>query len=233
MPELLISVRSADEARLVCEAGCRWVDVKEPRRGPLGRADEAIWHEIAAVVADRSSPPHLTIALGDAGDADIPDRIDIPDCVTAVKLSPAGLTADTPHDFQTQLAERRAQWERAAGRALPWAGVAYVDHNASELQKILSVSQQLGDRLFLFDTGDKTGPSAVDLGTPVPLTPATSTMQICFAGRLRRDQLSAVAATGADIIGVRSAVCRGDRGGAIDRSYVRDCLQHPAFTTLR
>ena len=43
MAGLLVSVRSADEARTALAGGATVIDVKEPERGPLGRADPATW----------------------------------------------------------------------------------------------------------------------------------------------------------------------------------------------
>ncbi|MBY0228781.1 MAG: (5-formylfuran-3-yl)methyl phosphate synthase, partial [Gemmataceae bacterium] len=37
MPGLIVSVRSADEARIALENGADLIDVKEPSRGALGR----------------------------------------------------------------------------------------------------------------------------------------------------------------------------------------------------
>ena len=47
MTRLLVSVRSAAEAEAALLGGADVIDVKEPDRGPLGRADDAV---IAAVV---------------------------------------------------------------------------------------------------------------------------------------------------------------------------------------
>src|SRR5947209_7857771 len=59
---LLVSVRSAEEARAALEGGAAVIDVKEPDRGPLGRADPSIWAEVRAAVP-MATP--VSVALGE------------------------------------------------------------------------------------------------------------------------------------------------------------------------
>ena len=67
MAGLLVSVRSADEARAAVDGGASVVDVKEPDRGPLGRASAATWRAVRAAV-----PPAIpvSVALGELRDWD-------------------------------------------------------------------------------------------------------------------------------------------------------------------
>ena len=41
-PQLLVSVRSAGEAVDALAGGCQILDVKDPSRGSLGRADDSV-----------------------------------------------------------------------------------------------------------------------------------------------------------------------------------------------
>ena len=207
MTDLLVSVRTAEEAAVVAAAGVRWVDVKEPRRGPLGRADEATWHAVAGVLP---ADAQLTLALGEAGDP-VPDYIAIPERTTLVKLGPHGCPLEAVPGV-------RAAWEAAAGRPLPWAGVVYVD-DAVDLADRVAFHESIGDRFLLFDTGDKSGRSAIELIDTLPPTTATT----CLAGRLTTDDLPQAVAL-ADIVGVRSAVTRGPRDGAIDPDRLMQCV---------
>src|SRR5215468_9568595 len=61
-PGLLISVRDAAEAEAALRGGADVIDVKEPRRGSLGRADAAT---IAAVVACVAGRRPVSAALGE------------------------------------------------------------------------------------------------------------------------------------------------------------------------
>ena len=61
-PGLLVSVRSAPEARAACRGGATVIDVKEPARGPLGRADAPTWRAVRAVVPEAVP---VSVALGE------------------------------------------------------------------------------------------------------------------------------------------------------------------------
>src|SRR5438128_1572682 len=61
-PGLLVSVRSAAEAEIAIGAGAALIDVKEPSRGPLGRADDTT---IAAVVKQVAGRRPVSAALGE------------------------------------------------------------------------------------------------------------------------------------------------------------------------
>ena len=65
MAGLLVSVRSAAEAVAAVAGGASVIDVKEPDRGPLGRADVSVWREVRAVVP--ASIP-VSVALGELAD---------------------------------------------------------------------------------------------------------------------------------------------------------------------
>ena len=53
MSELLVSVRSVEEAAIALSAGAAIIDVKEPQFGSLGRADDAVIADILNFVAGR------------------------------------------------------------------------------------------------------------------------------------------------------------------------------------
>src|SRR5262245_33040885 len=65
MAGLLVSVRSADEARAALAGGAAVIDVKEPDRGPLGRADARVWRDVRRVVPPTIS---VSVALGELPD---------------------------------------------------------------------------------------------------------------------------------------------------------------------
>jgi (5-formylfuran-3-yl)methyl phosphate synthase len=70
-PGLLVSVRSSVEALAALAGGATLIDVKEPDRGPLGRADDEVVADVVRVVAGRCP---VSAALGEFADrgADIP-----------------------------------------------------------------------------------------------------------------------------------------------------------------
>ena len=54
MTRLLVSVRSAAEAEAALAGGAALIDVKEPDRGALGRADDAVIADVVRAVAGRA-----------------------------------------------------------------------------------------------------------------------------------------------------------------------------------
>src|SRR5204862_496021 len=62
MTGLLVSVRSAAEAKTALAGGADIIDVKEPRRGALGPADRIVWKEILEIVDGRVP---VSAALGE------------------------------------------------------------------------------------------------------------------------------------------------------------------------
>jgi uncharacterized protein (UPF0264 family) len=79
----------------------------------------------------------------------------------------------------------------------------------------------------LLDTAVKDGRGLLDWLSPQALTALVGEahelgLEMALAGALRAEDLPVVAATGADIAGVRSAACAdGQRTGALDPSRVR------------
>ena len=65
MTRLLVSVRSAAEAEAALAGGAAVIDVKEPARGALGRADDAVIADVVRAVAGRAP---VSAALGELRD---------------------------------------------------------------------------------------------------------------------------------------------------------------------
>ena len=65
MTRLLVSVRSAAEAEAALTGGASVIDVKEPTRGALGRADDGAIADVVAAVAGRAP---VSAALGELRD---------------------------------------------------------------------------------------------------------------------------------------------------------------------
>ncbi|MCE9630259.1 MAG: (5-formylfuran-3-yl)methyl phosphate synthase [Planctomycetia bacterium] len=225
---LLVSVRSVDEAVEAVAGGAAIIDVKEPSRGPLGCADADV---AAAIVAAVGPAGHCTLACGELASG-VPmlaahvDRVVRLAAVTGaaprgMKAGPAGLTID----------EWRAAFA-ALKSGLP-AGVepvavAYADWDraaAPEPEALIAAAAAVGGLTLLIDTSDKAGPGLVKtcglarLAEWVALAGSVG-IRVALAGRLEPAELRLVAATGAAIVGVRSAACRGGRMGRVDRGKV-------------
>jgi uncharacterized protein (UPF0264 family) len=121
MTALLVSVRNAVEARCAIDGGCEILDVKEPTRGSLGRADAA---EIAAVLGVRdecASTMPVSVALGEVFEAEAADWSDDLASLAAeihfLKLGTARLGISG--DWQSSFLRARREWESRLMVPLP------------------------------------------------------------------------------------------------------------------
>jgi uncharacterized protein (UPF0264 family) len=107
--------------------------------------------------------------------------------------------------------------------------VAYADASAGERiddRRLLSIAARSGARGVLVDTADKSGPGLLELWSIAALESWVSEahsrgLMVAVAGKLRVEDLTAVAETGADIVGVRGAACVGGRVGRVSSERVR------------
>ena len=225
---LLVSVRDAEEAATAVAGGAGIVDVKEPAHGPLGAASAATTAAIAGVVAGRVP---WTLACGELATGGAAAGAAVANVVavlttdarppSAAKAGAAGLAIDG--------------WRReyaAFAAALPTGtvpvAVAYADWRpagAPAPEDLITAAAATGCRALLIDTFDKEadgilGPAA-SASLPAWIGRARAAgMTVAVAGRIAAVDVGRAAALGADVVAVRSAVCRGGRMGVVDRSLV-------------
>lgn len=125
MAQLLVSVRSAAEARAALDGGAALVDVKEPSRGSLGRAEATVWAEVAAACGSNVA---VSFALGEVDEHADGDPVPaVPPGAALVKLGLRSQGLAGRADWEDRWAAARERFDRAAGRPLPWVAVAYAD----------------------------------------------------------------------------------------------------------
>jgi (5-formylfuran-3-yl)methyl phosphate synthase len=227
---LLVSVRSPEEAIEAVAGGAAIIDVKEPAHGALGRAGA---ERTAAILAAAASCP-CTLACGELAEgieAIVAHVARVTSLVTdasppaagpvAVKAGPAGLGL--------------AGWRRAfmrLARDLPTSvapvAVAYADADAAlapDPLEIIDAAAGAGATTILIDTFSKAGPGLVAVAAVEGIAnwverARAAGLAVALAGRLTAADVAAVASLGADIVGVRSAACGGDRLGRVERGNV-------------
>lgn len=219
---LLVSVRDAREARLAITNGANVVDVKEPTRGALGAPDAHVVREIRAALGRARA---LSVVIGDVQDEGIAfarAREAVVAGASIVKLGLARVRRTT-----AAAAIARAAVEGADGA--PVALVAYADaERASSLAPpvLLDVASTGGCAGFVTDTFDKHG------GTPFDHLTRDGIASLMAAGKSRGlftgvagglglGEVALARSTGADLLGVRRAVCEDSREGPISGERVR------------
>ena len=223
---LLVSVVDAGEARAAAAAGADIVDVKNPAEGSLGAPSPSVIADIRA-----AAPVALPVS------AAIGDMPNLPGTAALAALGAAhsgaafvkvGLWgASTQADA---IALLRAVRE-AAPDSLVVAG-AYADARRVPQQPLApellpGVAHAAGVAVCLLDTAVKDGRGLLNWLSPEALTSLVDEahelgLEVALAGALRAEDLPVVGATGADIVGVRSAACAGGRRtGSLDPARVR------------
>ena len=227
-PRLLVSVRSVHEALAAARAGAHFIDLKEPASGALGGLPP---RRIARIVqALRALHPGARISAT-IGDVPAASRDEILRRVSAVSACgvdyvKVGLLPEAGPDAALALLD-----------CLATCGAAVVP--------VLIVDDGLDDRLveaalrarvfpaLMLDTVDKLGGSLLQRHRSAMLSAFIERTRShgCLAGlagALRAVDMAALIALAPDFAGFRSAVCDGDRAGALDPERVRDLARRLA-----
>jgi uncharacterized protein (UPF0264 family) len=234
---LLVSVRSAAEARVALAAGADLIDVKEPRNGPLGAASPSVVLDVLQAV-DGQVP--VSVALGELTDWSSSAWAHRAWHVAASGAAIAGLSfAKLGLAGCAANRDWRDAWRRAlAGRPKDVAPVAvvYADWKSAGAPAPKAVFQQgrrLGCRAVLVDTYDKSrgwllehwpGDALTDFARKV----RNSGLTFVIGGSLSPQSFPDVLTLEPDYVAVRGAACEGGRGGRISGRRVRHlagCLE--------
>jgi len=219
---LLVSVVSAAEARAALAGGADIIDVKDPREGALGAPSPRTLSEVVAAVG--GAVP-VSVALGDLPDlphtAALAARGAVACGADYVKLGLRGVRGlDRAVALVAAVAD--AVGHAASGVGAP-ADAAEVHPPAFDPALLPELVARTGIAGALVDTLVKDGRGLYGSVSPAALEDLLARTRAAggsfgVAGQLRAGQLGLVAA---DIVGVRSAVCRGgDRAGSLDAGLV-------------
>jgi len=228
MALLLVSVRSVAEAETALAGGADIIDIKEPSRGSLGRADDATIRAITEHVAGRVP---VSAALG--------DWLDKPQ-VPAAHLSFVKVGAARSRD--------RSDWRESLGEFTPrpppgkttrlkgaglastrFVPVAYADAeraSAPAVSHVLDFAVATRCTALLIDTWQKDGLGllhwlSIKEIASIRMICAARKLTLALAGSLNGEEVQRLLPLKPDIIAVRGAACRaGDRGAAIDLAAV-------------
>ena len=228
MPRLLVSVRSVHEALAAAAAGAHFIDLKEPASGALGGLPP---RRIARIVqALRAMHPGTPISAT-IGDVPVASHEEILQRVAAVAACgvdyvKVGVAPGSSATAAIALLDRLAGCD---------AGIVPVLIADDAIDDRI-VEAALGARAFpavMLDTADKRGGSLLQRHSVAALSAFVERARSrgCLAGlagALRADDVAALVAIGPDFSGFRSAVCAGDRAGALDAGRVRDLARRLA-----
>jgi (5-formylfuran-3-yl)methyl phosphate synthase len=223
---LLVSVRSAQEARRALLGGADIIDVKDPGEGALGAPAPGVLAEVVDAVG--SAAP-VSVALGDM--PDLPHTAALAArgaALTGADYVKVGLRGVNTLDRAVAVMSAVSDAVGVGGDRVSVIAAAYADADVLDPPALApawlpELVQRTGIAGALVDTCVKDGRglygwlSESELADLIARTRAAGA-RLAVAGQLTREQLCRV---DADIVGVRSAVCRdGDRTGELDSALV-------------
>ena len=224
MTELLISVRNAEEAQTILNTvpELAILDIKEPRLGALSATSPEIWRNIATL--DRGSTL-LSVALGELSEYDLATSSLIPDTARYAKI---GLSRQAEKNWIDQ-------WKRIAS-SLPHntelVGAIYADHqsaNSPTAKRVVDALLATGCRTFLIDTFDKSQGNLLQHLSCETLANLNNHIEqqggvLVLAGSITSSILADILQTEAKYIGIRGAVCEGDRKNQLSQTATMSFL---------
>lgn len=224
---LLASVRNRHEARLAAALGADIIDLKEPRRGALG----AVAHDeqraaLATLAALGANRPAVSATVGDL-------PLEATSLAAAIRATAAAGVDIVKFGVFARGAEAAAGL-RALGRALRGDAIALVAVLPADklggIGEILELARRaIGDCDVvgvMLDTAAKSRGSLPELLAHQELARFVAAAHAAgrlagLAGSLRAEHIEPLAATGADLLGFRGALCAGDRSAALDTAAFR------------
>jgi uncharacterized protein (UPF0264 family) len=211
-PQLLVSVRDLGEAVAARSGGADLIDVKEPARGPLGRADEATSRGIVEFMAGRCP---LSAALGE-----LAENENLPD-VAGLDFVKWGLAGAGP-DWRPRL--KRALQRAAEVRGRSGVVVAYADAaraGAPPADEVAAFAAEKPGRVLLIDTFAKGPPRrtlldwlGVEQVRAICERCHTAEGRVALAGSLGEAEILTLLPAGPDWFAVRGAACVGGKRDA-------------------
>ena len=224
MTQLLISVRSLDEFKTAIDAGVEVIDVKEPSRGSLGRADLSTIRQIANAAPNTIT---LSVALGELANASEAICASLPDRVDYVKFGLAGCfrIARWRELWQTQMAHLHEKTRAVA--------VAYADAwqaGAPPIEDVIQTGLEVGCNAILIDTFRKDTGNLLHHMTVSEITNCISRARsdglfVALAGSLGPEAIDILFDLEPDLLAFRSAACRGQRASTISSAAIGTLLR--------
>ncbi len=223
--DLLVSVRSLDEADIVSALHVRVIDLKEPIDGPLAPTSPTLWHAVSTRPFNQDI--ELSVALGECSQA-LGLAEQVPEQFTFAKAGPA--------DCGTAM-ELAIKWRQIRNRLHPsvqLVAVAYADNAKANCPPPLEIFKAAADAnvsMWLIDTFEKNGRSTLDHVDDESLRQIAEHAVGCdcrwtLAGSIKRSHLKRIERSGAipNLIGIRGDVCDETRCGEIVPAKVADWI---------
>ena len=231
MSQLLVSVRSVEEARIAITSGVDILDVKEPSHGALGAATVETMRAIGQLATEHRP---VSVALGELAEWEF-ERYRSGD-LADVQFAKLGLA------HCAKLVDWPTRW-RAAVESLPATvsrvAVAYADQQLAHSppwQSVIEEAVPLQCDVLLVDTFDKRRGRLMDwMKIPdleqIVRAAGEARMKCALAGSLTNDDIAWIRRfINVDVYAVRTAACAGGRNGRVSEAAIRELQSNLAVT---
>ena len=216
--KLLISVRNAQEAKLVRDAGVDWIDLKEPQAGALGRSDLAEARAVAELLGDH---PQRSAALGELCDLEEQIAFEFALLFPVLKV---GLRCLGSEDWLNPFELLSTQLRERGSELIP---VAYADWSICDspgLKDVLKVAQRVSASHLLIDTYVKDGRGLLDWLTLEDIERVIDTARefkcgIVLAGSLKATDAPPLLMLQPAALAVRGAVCQSKTSAHLPETH--------------
>lgn len=213
---LLVSVRDESEAAAAVEGGADIVDVKDPAKGSLGRADTDVLNAVLNTVG-KTRP--VTAALGELIELSDPASLASSLCGLSLELAKVGTA---------EITDARDCWRRwellmdlltADSSSPPVILAAYADHRrwgGFSPWELLDELEKQPTRFLLIDTFVKDGRRLLDWMSPEECRELAGAcrskgIRLALAGSLSLRDIEQLLMSPPDVIAVRGAACQDSR----------------------
>lgn len=218
---LLVSVRSVDEALLAARGGAGFIDLKEPRNGALGALPPAVRLAVCEALKAEGCTLPISATIGDLPLSDLPAVL-----AQVLAVAASGIDYVKVGIEAGPNAEQALQMLAATQAAV--VPVLIADHGIDE--DLVRLACKLPFPALMLDTADKRSGSLFERVSVDALRRFVQTVQSAgllagLAGAIRWPQLPQLLELAPDFAGFRSAVCEGDRGGALSPALLQALSQ--------
>jgi (5-formylfuran-3-yl)methyl phosphate synthase len=230
--KILISPISADEAVVAWECGTDIIDIKNINEGSLGASFPWTIRDVISRIQDKNVV--FSATLGDLphkpGTASLA-ALGAVSC--GVKYVKAGLhgSKNVAEGVEMMRAVVRACKNYDPNVVVVTAGYAdYRRFGGLSPKELTDIAAESGSDLVMVDTFIKDGKNLMDALSERQITEFVQDahghgLKVALAGSVRAEHMPFLASTGADVVGVRGAVCSSnDRSTSINPAKVREFL---------
>lgn len=226
---LLVSVRNPAEAALAAQAGVHFIDLKEPANGALGGLPLATIAEVVSLLRLRAAGARISATIGD-WPADAWPEIQAQVRAVAACGVDYVKVGITPGPAALALIDGLGTLQ-AGG--IPLVPVFIADEGVQPV--LVARALRHAFPALMLDTQDKLAGDLFRVLSVPTLRAFVQEVQAAgrlagLAGALALERWGDLAALAPDFAGFRSAVCAGDRAGALDPLRLAQLVQRAAST---